>query len=192
MRHRYKHQQTLGEDLIWLVKILPLVVWVGLSLARAQTVHITHLDERLRSVEISDGTPGSMLARAKVLALANATEGYLLHDQAATYLQQRSRNSAPARISTAGGAFVGLCAGGVAYGGTRIHSTTAKATWAGVGLAVAGGGCLLWQLFHQQVLADVPNPSADIAHLLPDSGVMLDRDGSWSGLLVAGQYRAGQ
>ena len=160
--------------ILWLIPVLG-----------AQTVALTPLSASYEwSVEISNGKPNQPVSRAAIVSIPGAP-GFLLHDQAAAALQRSARDSAPARLSTAGGALVGLCSGGVVYGGTRIHSNAAKATWAGIGLAGAGAGCLIWQLFHQQVVADVPNAAPDIAHLLPDAGIVLDASGSWSGLLVA-------
>ena len=155
------------------------------------TVHITHLDGRLRSVEISDGQPSATLSRAKILALANATEGYLLHDQAAAYLQQQARDAPISRWQTIGQDTISFCSSAAGFGLGRIKSASAKAGWAAAGTVVGSIICSLWQSGHQRISADASaaqtGAQKNIDKLVSDAGAELDRYGAWSGLLVVGQ-----
>ena len=121
------------------------------------------------------GQVGMMLARADIVA--GAPVAFLLRDAAADRLRRVARDSRQARLSSAAPTLLTLCSAGASYAVTRIHRNGALA----VGTAAAGAVCAVMGLTGKRLDADRYDPAADIAHLLPDSGVTLP----WSGLLVA-------
>ena len=121
------------------------------------------------------GPPGTTLARAQVVS--RAAVAFLLRDAAADRLRRVARDSRQARLSSAAPTLLTLCSAGASYAVTRIRSNGLLA----VGTAAAGAVCAVMGLTGKRLDADRYDPAADIAHLLPDSGVTLP----WSGLLVA-------
>ena len=163
-----------------MIRLLPLLC--ALPLAAQITATLTPGAGLRWPVEIY-GPPGTTIARARILS--HVPVGFLLERQAEAALQRQARDSRVSRLGNAGRVGLALCPAASTFALTRIRSHSSQANYATVAAALVGGACALWGVLDARVQADRPDPAADIAALMPDGGVTLDKSGGWSGLLVA-------